>query len=539
MIRLLIMALALWILPAGMAEAGPAFLAVLSAGGGLGAAFGATAVGGFLATTPGRLLASVALSALLGNSVPKARDPGITTPVTQTGGTNPVSFVLGTYATSGSAVSPPMSHGKAGKTPNAYLTYVVDLGDAPSPALDGLIIDGEFVTIGTVAHPDYGLPLTGRFTDFGWVKYYDGTQTAADPMLLAKYGTYPNRPWLADMIGRGVPYVILTFRYNLEVYSAFPTAREVSVGKTFYDPRLDSTVGGAGTHRWANEASWSISNNPAVQIYNILRGIRLIDGTVWGGGAGADDLPLSNWFAAMNSCDFAVALQGGGTEPRFRSGLEVSLDQRPADVVAELLKACAGKIVEAGGYWKIRVGGPGLPVYFFTDDDVLVTEPQELVPFSGLDGVINAVHASYPEPASIWEPKEAPARTNAAYEAQDQGQRRPIDLSLPAAPYKRQVQRLMRIKLEEGRKFLRHTLTLTPDAAILEPLDVVSWTSAMNGYAAKLFEVADIADDLMTLNQGVNLLEVDPADQNWQPDFELPSATTPGGIVNAAAQSLP
>lgn len=84
---------------AAPAHAGPVLLAVLSAGGGFGAAFAATAVGSFLGTTVGRLLISVAVSALSRAMAPKARDPGLQTRVTQAGGTNPASFILGRYAT--------------------------------------------------------------------------------------------------------------------------------------------------------------------------------------------------------------------------------------------------------------------------------------------------------------------------------------------------------------------------------------------------------------------------------------------------------
>ena len=54
---------------------------------------------------------------------------------TQNGGTNPCSFVLGKYATAGDNMAPPMTHGKAGKTPNAYLTYVIELSDVPGLSL--------------------------------------------------------------------------------------------------------------------------------------------------------------------------------------------------------------------------------------------------------------------------------------------------------------------------------------------------------------------------------------------------------------------
>ena len=148
-------------------------------------------VGNVLATSfVGRLLTSVALSALSMAMAPRPRAPGIRTSQTQTGGTNPCQFILGRYATGGYAASPAMSHGKAGKTPNAYLTYVIEVSDAPVTAINGLILDGTQVSIGASVHPDYGNEIGGDFQDRAWIRFYAGSQTAADPMLLAKYADY-------------------------------------------------------------------------------------------------------------------------------------------------------------------------------------------------------------------------------------------------------------------------------------------------------------------------------------------------------------
>lgn len=230
---------------------------------------------------------------------------------------------------------------------------------------------------------------------------------------------------------------------------------------------------------------------------------------------------------------------GGGTEAQFRAGFEVTLDQQPADVIAELLKACSGEIVKVGGRWKVRAGGAGLPVYLFTDADVVISQPQDFQPCPGLESAFNGLHPSYPEPDSLWEIKDAPPRYSALYEAEDQGRRRVADLSLPAVPYGAQVQRLMVAYLQEERRFRRHGLTLPPDAAILEPQDAVSWTSTMNGYASKVFQVSQVTDDLRNCLQRVALRERVPTDYSYPADILLPSAPGVPGAVVPASQSVP
>lgn len=545
MIRALALTLTVLIALATPAQAGPigALIGVLSGAAGF---TGTITVLGFATSSLAfRLLASVALSSLASALAPKPKAAGIKTSTTVGGDVPPATFILGRYATAGHAVCPAMSHGSAGHTPNAYLTYVIELGDIAGQSLERMMINGEYVVIGTEPHPDYGLPITATegsdAAQAAWIIYHDGSQSAADPMLLAKYGSYPDRPWSADMIGTGICYAILTFRYNREIYQGFPEVKFEMGGIPLYDPRFDSTVGGSGGQRWAEPASWVRSDNSAVQAYNILRGIILPGLGVWGGEAAEADLPLGTWFAAMNEPDLPMLLEDGITsEPQYRTGFEVGVADEPAAVLEELfVKGCSGALAEIGGIWKARVGAVGLPVWQFTDDDILITAEQSAEPFPGLDATWNAIHASYPEPEEMWEVKDAPPRYNAAWEAADGGRQLVADLALPAVPYALQVQRLMRAYIEEERRFARHTLTLPATAAVLEPLDAVAWTSARHGYAAKVFEVMEVVDNPATLLQTVTLRERDAADYDWVPGFTLPSSIASGAVNRPVVQSVP
>jgi len=498
-------------------------------------AFQATAVGTFLTTTfTGRLLASVALSALQAALVPKPKAPGITTEFTANGGTNPCGFILGKYATAGDAVCPPMTHGVVGKTPNAYLTYVIALGDVAGQTLERVMIDGAYVDLGATPHADYGLPVIGRYNGFAWVKYYDGSQTVADPMLLAKYGTDPERPWLSDMVGTGICYAICTFRFSRKLYQALPNVLFQCGGIKVYDPRKDTTVGGSGAHRWGTPSTYELSRNNAVLAYNVARGITLASLGVWGGSIAAEDLPLSNWFTAMNECDTTI---GTPAVAQYQAGYEVRVDAEPAAVLEELMKGCTGQLAEVGGEFKIRVGGPGLPVLFLTDDDLIVTAPQDYQPFVQADQRFNGIDAKYPDPGAVWQAKAAPSRYNTTWEAED-GARRVTTLDLPACPFPDQVQRIMNSYITDERRYRRHGLTLPPDAAVLEPLDTVSWTSTRNGYASKLFEVAEITDNVGTILQRVSIRECDPTDYSWSTG-SLVAVTLPSAEpVVPASQTL-
>lgn len=503
-------------------------------------AFQGSALGVFLTQNIfGRLLASVALSALAsGLARSGGGGQGMQLTFTGTGGTLPCSFVLGRAPTGGDLVCPLMSQGKAGNTPLAWLTFVVSLGDVPGQTLSRLIVNGEEVEIGAAPLSDYGSPLQGKYLGYAWVKYYDGSQTAADPMLLARFGSYPERPWTASMIGRSLCYAVVTFLFNTSLFNGRPTVLFEMAGIPVYDPRKDSTVGGVGAHRWGTLASYEYSANLMVLAYNVMLGIDLPDIGVWGGGIAPEDLPTSSWFTAMNEADLAVPLEAGGSEPAFHGGLEVTVDKTPAQILTELLRGANAQLAEVGGIWKVRVGGPGLPVYFVTDEDFVVTRAQELDPAPGYDKRFNAITGRYYAPASNWQPTDAPMLTNSTWEAQDGDQRFIASVDYLAVSSGTQVQRLMTAAIAEERRFARHQGVLPPDAAILEPLDAIEWTSLRNGYSAKDFEVSQVADDAQRLLQAVSFRERDGADYVWTAAQESPVNTPSPVSIEPEPQSV-
>ena len=504
----------------------------------LGSAFGA---GSLLTSFAGRLLTTVALSALSRALQPRPRAAGLRSDETLTGDLAPASFILGRSATAGSAICPALSHGQAGKTPNAWLTYVIALADGPGHRLERLWIDGEEAPITDTLETEhgYGRELGGAFAGRGWVRFHDGTQTEADPMLLATYGADPDRPWQADMIGRGLCYAILTFRYDREVYAGFPTLRFELRGAPLYDPRRDSTQGGSGPQRWALPATWEATENPVVMIYNILRGITLAPGRVWGPGLAEADLRRADWFAAMNLCDQEVPVAGGGTRPRYRAGWEVRTSDEPAAVIEELLKTCSGEIALTGSSWRIRAGGPGLPVYYLTDDDLLVTRPEAFSAFPPVDRIHNAISVTWPAPAHLYEMRETPLRRTPAWEAADGDRFLPVTLDLPACPHGAQAQRLGWEMIRDHRRMRSHGLTLGHPAAALECLDVIAWTSARNGYDAKAFDILEKQDEVFSAVSALSIREKNPADYDWQLTDELPDPLPSAVIRRPGPRTVP
>ncbi|WP_211299439.1 phage tail protein [Pukyongiella litopenaei] len=420
------------------------------------------------------------------------------------------------------------------------MTYVVDVSDVAGCDFSRLIVAGDYITDFQASSGDHDLEGLIDGDPHVYLTWHDGSQTTADAYLLANYASYPERPWAANMTGEGICYAVITFRYNREIFNSLPGVRLEVKGIPLYDPRKDSTAGGSGSHRWSNRSTWEFTENPVVMVYNILRGIALPGGRTWGGQVAAADLPLSNWFAAMNECDESVNLNGGGSELRYRAGYEVhTADDTPADVIAELLKSCSADIVEIGGVYKVRVGPPAMPVFAFSDDDVLIEQPEMLNPYPGLEEVYNAIHASHPDPQALWETRDAPPRYNSTWEEEDGDRQLVAAVDLPTVASRTQVQRLMRAWIKDERRFRRHGLMLGPSALAVEPLDVVAFTSPRNGYTGKAFEVGEAHSDPLQLTCTLSMRERDDTDFDWTTGDELAVETPSVIYVPPATRTVP
>lgn len=531
---------AAFVLAADPAHADPITAAVAWVGTtlGVGAATAAAIV------NMGLGLASSLLSSVLAKT--QAQKPKVNVQFdVQMGDDTPLTFIVGDYVTGGKR----KYINSWGKN-NRYITEVIEVSALPHPTLAGMwvndelgeILFGETDTDGT--EHTLGHPLTNYADEdlpgkhFIWVKWVNATQTAADPLLRALFGDDEDYPWTAAMIGTGKSYAIVTTRYNKDTLSTYPAYLFQPSPLPVYDLRFDTTAGGSGPQRWNNRSTWQPSRNPAVIAYNVIRGVYYGDEWVFGGkNLAAWRLPAAEWIAAANECDATIELLNGGTEPTFRCGMEIRVDMDAADVLEEIGRASNMRFPLVGGQIKALVGLPGAAVFSFSDADVIITEGQSFKPFFPLSETFNALSATYPEPAEKWSTKDSPEYIDTEAMAADDGRYLPTSISYPAAPYRRQVQRLQRFQMRDYRRMRTHQFSLPPDAFALEPGDMVSWNSGRNGYVNKKFIMESVVK-LPGMNTTISMREVDPNDNDWSSDFERPTTVLPPIPVRPFTQPI-
>lgn len=521
------------------------------------AAIAAVFGGGAVATAIAQVVVGLGLS-VIGGKITAAlqKDPQISAQFeVQFGDNNPLSFTVGDFITAGKR----KYVGSWG--PNTQnITEVIEVScipqglaaiwvnDEPGDVVWGstedytgrvvtgfttVIVDGQPARrpVYTTKTVTLGHPVNNLKSSLHkiWIKWVDGTQTAADPLLIGVFGDDPDYPWTTDMIGTGKSYAIITTQYDKDTLTSYPSYLFQPEPLKLYDPRKDSTVGGSGSHRWGQPNTYEVTRNNAVIAYNIARGIYYGSEWIFGGqNLPAWRLPVTEWAAAMNECDALVALAAGGTEPAFRCGAEITVDMEPLGVMEQIGLAASMRYSEVGGRLKPVCGLPAASVFSFTDADLVVTEGQDLRPFSPMSNTFNRITASYPEPEAKWTSKDAPEYVLPDRIAED-GQDFPLAITYAAAPYKNQVQRLMRAQLHDSRREIVHEFTLPPMAYGLEPLDMVTWTSGVNGYTAKTF-VVEALTKLPGMGVQVVLRECDPSDYDWSTGYELPTTVIPPSV---------
>lgn len=456
-----------------------------------------------------RIAIGVVMSAVAKAKARKAAGDsgGIRTDVTLVGGDNSDTFILGRYATAGAFACPPISRGDN----NRILTCVVDVAGLPGHTLNTVYVDGQAVEFdGPLTHGQKRKSLAESFGGLIEITYFDGSQTTAPAHMLEHYAAHPDFPWDAEMIGRGRCYAILEFTADQDIFPGIPELLFDVQGL----PMLDRRTGVAGQ-----------TENLARLSERVLFGVPFPDGSHWGGGADEEDLPLSQWAAAMNECDMAIEKADGGTEPQFRGGFEVRIaDDQPAEVLERLIDACGGDLAEECGVWHVRVGPPALPSFFLTDGDLIHSKPSDLDRFPGLAETVNGLSIKFPNPDAIWAISEAEQVLRPDLEAEDDGRRLHDSLNLSACPYPLQVQRVGKAYVADSRRFRKHRFSLPPDAGWLPPLATISWTSERNQYTGKLFQIEKKQTNVFDLNSAVGVRETNPADNAWSPADELPVA---------------
>ncbi|TKV43182.1 hypothetical protein A0U87_01985 [Sphingobium sp. MP9-4] len=214
----------------------------------------------------------------------------------------------------------------------------------------------------------------------------EGTSTNGSAIGSGQY-------WTSTATFTGCAYAAITFKLDGDVWeSGLPSKTTFVVdGCPLYDPRRDSSNGGTGAHRIANQATWSfydgsveIGRNPALALATYLTGYRINGKLVWGMGVPSDRIDWDNFRDYANLCEERVALQDGTTVQRYTADGSFSTADSHETIILALTAAMGScKLTDVGGRYTIIGGFDDTlgPTVDFTADH-LVAAPGSPAPYS-------------------------------------------------------------------------------------------------------------------------------------------------------------
>ena len=398
----------------------------------------------------------------------------------------PRTAILGEAATGGS-----LAYWQLSGTNNDVLHMVVALADHECTSLEKVLVNGKVKAWNST---------TGEITGYGpklVVRFYSGAagQTADSEIVAASGGR-----WTTNEKGTGVCYAVIRLTYDETLFpEGIPDLAFVVRGAKLYDPRTATTA-------------WS--DNPAVAIYNVLRGLASGGEPLLGMNAPASAIRLSEAQAAANACDEAVALKAGGTEKRYRCGVVVDTSQSNRDIIETLLAAMAGELIAAAGIYRIVAGVAQTPVAALTDADLITSEALVTRPKHSRSELTNAVLGSYTDPSRAYAQVAVPPRTSSTDETADGGIRLSKAYDLAAVTSRTQAQRVLEVERKRARRMASSSMRLRARHVGLEPGDWVTWSSDRRGYDTKTFVVHSTTGN-RDLTSDIVLIETDAGIDDW------------------------
>lgn len=168
-----------------------------------------------------------------------------------------------------------------------------------------------------------GGSTTGKFTTDNGLSITAITEGSAGNA--AAFGS--SGLWSSSSRFTGCAYLKLRMKLSDKAYPEGIPSRITTVvrGCPVYDPRLDSTNGGSGSHRPNDQSTWSfldgsdeIGRNPALCLLTYLLGYKINGVNAWGMGIPSSRINFASFITYANICEETVSTASGSTVQRYQ-----------------------------------------------------------------------------------------------------------------------------------------------------------------------------------------------------------------------------
>jgi hypothetical protein len=387
---------------------------------------------------------------------------------------------------------------------NQFLDYVIVLAghqceDITDVWLDDVkVLDSEInggsSAGGAVTTGDLG-PRDGDTICYIYKFLGTSAQTASTVLTATDGNGYGgSETWTTAHRLRGCTYVHIRLRRSkyFENHGAPSNFKFRVKGAKVYDPRLDTTNGGSGSHRLADATTWAWSNNPALCVADFIAGGTIANDVAtpvrkrgFAVATPSTDIDWPAVIAAANICDEDVNIPPSGTQNRYECDvLLVPSDDMPdADCLDQILTSMIGQVVYTKGKYTTYAGAYQSPAYTLTEADL--AGEITYVTGKGRSERYNYVRGTRYD-LDLGQETEFLSRTDTSYVTAD-GATLYHDIELPATANEYRAQRIAQIILRRSREQQTLIWPGQLSAAKINIWETVQVTVSELGISAKVF----------------------------------------------------
>jgi hypothetical protein len=325
----------------------------------------------------------------------------------------------------------------------------------------------------------------------------------------------------------GVAYLAFKFKWNQDAFNSLPEVKVVLKGKKVYDPRLDSTKGGSGSHRQDTASTWTYSANSSLCLLDYLRNARY-----------GKALPNSSFETNYDSfktsadlCDTNVTPYSGGTDINlFETNIVLDTEQKLIDNVRELLNPMRAIFTYTQGKYFLIIENTGSSQLSLNKDNIIggikIFGEKKNTKYNRVIGTFVNPEKEWQEDTVSFPPADdsgLPVEDQyATLLAEDNGTNLEGNFTFQGISNPYQAEELCEIVLRRSRNALAVEVMCTSEALNLTIGDLVDLTYTTGGFSSKLFRVYGLtinSDSTVSLK----LIEHQDNFYTWSEKAEAPT----------------
>jgi hypothetical protein len=326
----------------------------------------------------------------------------------------------------------------------------------------------------------------------------------------------------------GVAYLAFKFTWNQDAFSSLPEVKVVLKGKKIYDPRLDSTKGGSGSHRQDTASTWTYSPNSALCLLDYLRNTRYGKGLP----NSSFETNYDSFKTSANICETQVTPYT--TAPSdidlFETNLVIDTEQKVIDNVRELLNPMRAIFTYTQGKYFLIIENTGTSELSLNADNIIggikIFGEKKNTKYNRVIGTFVNPDKEWQEDTITYPPADDSGLSvgdqYATLLAEDNGTQLEGNFTFQGITNPYQAEELCEIILRRSRNALAVEVMVTSEALNLTIGDIVDLTYSTGGFSAKPFRVYGLS---INTDSTVSLKLIEHQDNfyTWTSKAEAPT----------------